>query len=73
MSRDRADDDLVHFRFDKWGITDISTTCRGILIMLFLRVMIKSGWVDISIMGMLGQDELDLHIFSAIRPQEKGI
>ena len=41
--------------------------------MLLLRVMIDNGWVDTNIMGMLGQDDLGLHIFFTKKVQEKGI
>ena len=68
MSRNRADDDPVHLWFDTWGSTETSIAWRGRLIMLLLRVMIDNGGVDISIMNMLGLDELSLHIFFATRP-----
>lgn len=52
MNRVMVEGDLVHFRFDTWGITETSTTWRGRLILLWLRVEIGNGGVDISIMGM---------------------
>ena len=73
MTRDREDNDPIHFGFDTWGSTKISTTWRGRLIMLLLRVVIDTRQVDISIIGMLRQDELGLCIFFTTRPQEKGI
>lgn len=72
-SKVMAEDDLVHFGFDTWGITETSTAWRGKLVLLWLRVEIGSGGVDIGIMEMPGQDELDSHIFFPTRPQEGGI
>lgn len=62
--------DLVHFGFDTRGITETSTTWRGRHILLWLRVEISSGGVDIGITEMPGQDELGSHRFFATRPQE---
>ena len=61
MSKVMAECDPVHLRFDTWGLTETSTTWRGRLIFLLLRVEIGSGGVDIGIMEMLGQDELGSH------------
>jgi len=65
-----AEDDLVHFGFDTWGIIETSTAWQGRLALLWLRVEIGSGGVDIGIMEMPRQDELDAHRFFGTRPQE---
>ena len=47
-----AEGDPVYLGFDTWGSIETSTAWRGRLIMLFLRVVIGSGGVDINIMEM---------------------
>jgi len=73
MSMVMAEGDLVHFGFDTWGITQTSMARQGKLILLWFKVKIGSGGLDIGIMGMLGQDELGSHKSFTIRPHERRI
>lgn len=73
MIRDMEEGDLVHLGFDTWGITKTSNVWQGRFILLLLRTDIGSGWVDIGIMEMPGQDELGLHRFFSIMYQERRV